>query len=201
MARVQATRQSDLPAGGRPRLWPWILGALVAGAVILIALRPGEEPTPAEVTVTHTQPPAGRVVRDAEPPPAPARPGDLARALIAQVRTEGKPYDLAGLAEQARRYQEDARLADAHLLYFFTAREGYAPSALTLGTGFDPNRFEGANNLMDQPDPVQALKWYRIAAEGGEPEALARLEALKNWAETRAREGDESAQRLLLAWQ
>lgn len=202
MAHTQATRQSDLPAREAGRPWVWVLGALVAAAVVLIVLRPGdEEPGPGEVAVSPTQPAAGRVIRDAEPTATPARPGDLARTLIAEVRAEGKPYDLNALAEQARGFQQDARLADAHLLYFFAAREGHAPSALRLGSGFDPLHFVATESLMDGPDPVQALKWYRVAAEAGAPEAEARIAALRDWVQERADGGDESARRLLLAWQ
>ena len=54
---------------------------------------------------------------------------------------------------------------------------------------------------MDEPDPFQALKWYRQAQRSGHPGANARLTALKVWAEKRAAEGDTEAERLLLQWE
>ena len=91
-------------------------------------------------------------------------------------------------------------LADAHLLHFFAAREGYAPSALVLGSTYDPKHHSETVSLIEEPDPAQAFKWYMKAAEGGEPVARERLDELREWVERAAREGDPGARRVLMQW-
>ena len=65
--------------------------------------------------------------RSREPEPAAAavddRPGAMARALIAEMRARGE-LDLQQIVDAASRAQQDGRLSDAYLLYFFAAREG-----------------------------------------------------------------------------
>lgn len=50
-------------------------------------------------------------------------PGMRARQYIEQVRANGKPYPLAQAVEKAQEYLREGSLADAHLLFFFAARE------------------------------------------------------------------------------
>ncbi|TDJ30656.1 MAG: hypothetical protein E2O57_01000, partial [Gammaproteobacteria bacterium] len=52
-------------------------------------------------------------------------PGMRAREYIAQLREKGKPYALDRIFDKANSYQREGSLADAHLLFFFSAREGY----------------------------------------------------------------------------
>ena len=93
-----------------------------------------------------------------------------------------------------------SRIADAHLLYFFAARRGHAPAAFVLAGIYDPVRFDKDRSLLGRPDPVQALKWYRVAAAQGDGEAQARLKSLESWVDARARAGDAEAERLRLSW-
>ena len=93
-----------------------------------------------------------------------------------------------------------SRIADAHLLYFFAARRGHAPAALVLAEIYDPVRFDKDRSLLGRPDPLQALKWYRVAANQGDGEAQARLKTLESWVDARARAGDAEAERLRLSW-
>ncbi|MBT8436959.1 MAG: hypothetical protein KJP11_06280, partial [Gammaproteobacteria bacterium] len=55
-------------------------------------------------------------------------PGMRAREYIKELRDQGKPYPFAEVYEKAQKYMQEGSLADAHLLYFFAAREDHVPS-------------------------------------------------------------------------
>jgi TPR repeat protein len=202
MARSQAARRDDVSTpqghGARRRPWLWAAVVVVLVAALLLLVTPvDEEPTRTSAALPDA---SSTLPIDREAARALERPGDAARALVARMRSGEEPYDLDAVAAQAADYLADGRLADAHLLYFFAAREGHTPSALALGTMFDPAYFDSAKSLWEGPDPVQALKWYQVAVDGGDAQASTRLDALKAWVEERAAAGDESAQRLMLSW-
>jgi TPR repeat protein len=89
---------------------------------------------------------------------------------------------------------------DAHLLYFFAARQGHRDAALALASLYDPVIFDPAASALEQPDPVQAHKWYLRAADAGDTTAQERLDALRLWLEEAARDGDQGARLLLMRW-
>jgi hypothetical protein len=128
------------------------------------------------------------------------KPGDEARATIADVRRQGGIKDFGALFAKAGELSKAGRMADAYLLYFYAAREGHAESAYVLGGWSDPNHFSRIENVFDDPNPLQALKWYRIAASDGNKDAQNRLRELQKWVEARARTGDIQAQQLLLSF-
>lgn len=92
-------------------------------------------------------------------------PGMRARDYIEQLRVAGKPYPLSEAYEKAQEYQLEGSLADAHLLYFFAAREGHLPAIMVMAEMADPRLYQSQNSLLDQADLMQAYKWYRKAAE------------------------------------
>jgi hypothetical protein len=128
------------------------------------------------------------------------RPGEEARALIATMRAPNAEEDLDTVFRKAGESLKRGRIADAHLLYFFAARRGHAPAAFVLAGIYDPVRFDKDRSLLERPDPLQALKWYRVAAEQGDGEAQARLKSLESWVDAKARAGDAEAERLRLSW-
>jgi TPR repeat protein len=143
---------------------------------------------------TRAQPPA------AEPVPEPLAEGAEARSTIAELRAQPDGPDLDAAFSRAWRLQQQGRLVDAHLLYFFAAREGSVPAAVALAAMYDPVDFNPASNALDQPDATQAHKWYRRAADAGDVTAKARLEALRRWVEAAAEAGDIEARALLMRW-
>jgi TPR repeat protein len=172
--------------------------ALVGGAVGYFFLTRRSAP-PVPVSKIDPSPPASS--QRQEPQGAQAeRAGDQARAIIAQIREQGADVDLPELYERAEQFKDQGLLADSHLLHFYAAREAYAPSALALGTSYDPNYHSAEVSLMDEPDPAQAHKWYTKAVEGGDPAARERLAELRVWVEESARAGDPQARRLLMQW-
>ncbi len=132
--------------------------------------------------------------------PQAGKPGEEARLLIAEVRRPGQKPDLDTLFIRGDEFARQGRLTDAYLLYLFAARQGYAPAAFTLGSLSDPNHHSPKISPLDKPDPVQAFKWYRLAADKGHIQAKDRLLRLREWVEAQARAGDRQAQQLMLSW-
>ena len=125
-------------------------------------------------------------------------PGMRARQYVEKLRAVGKPYPLALVYEKAQGYLQEGSLADAHLLYFFAAREDYLPAMMMMGQMSDPTIFQAENSLLDDADAIQAYKWYRQAAEMGHQPASERVASLRQWAQDEAEEGNSHARQLLL---
>ncbi len=125
-------------------------------------------------------------------------PGMRARKYIKDLRDQGKPYPFAQVYEKAQKYMQEGSLADAHLLYFFAAREDHVPSIMKLAEMSDPTLFRAEDALMDDADVIQAYKWYRKADEMGHQLASERVDGLQQWASKAAEDGNPHARQLLL---
>ena len=125
-------------------------------------------------------------------------PGMRARQFIEQLRADGEPYPFPEIFAKADQYQLQGSLADAHLLYFFGAREGHLRAIMKMGEMSDPNLFLAQDSLLDQADAIQSYKWYRKAALMGHQPAADRVIVLHQWAQTESRLGNTTAQQLLL---
>ena len=125
-------------------------------------------------------------------------PGMRARQFVKQLRSEGRPYPLGVIYEKAQRFRQDGSLADAHLLFFFAAREDHLPAMMVMGEMSDPTLFRAENSLLDNADVIQAYKWYQKAAEKGYQPASERVVGLHQWALDEAESGNSYARQLLL---
>ena len=125
-------------------------------------------------------------------------PGMRARQYIEQLRADGKPYPLPQVFEKAQKYLQEGSLADAHLLYFFAAREEHLPAIMQLGEMSDPTLFRAEDSLLDHADVVQSYKWYQKAASMGHQAAAERIDSLQQWAIVEAEAGNSHARQLLL---
>ena len=125
-------------------------------------------------------------------------PGMRARQFVKQLRSEGRPYPLGVVYEKAQRFRQDGSLADAHLLFFFAAREDHLPAMMVMGEMSDPTLFRAENSLLDDADVIQAYKWYQKAAEKGYQPASERVVGLHQWALDEAESGNSYARQLLL---
>jgi hypothetical protein len=141
-------------------------------------------------------------------PPQPADRGQPANAGAVAVTPEparaaptGAGAELDAAFEQARELQAAGQLDDAHVLFFFGARQGHARSAFAYAEVNDPNHHSPETSMLDEPDAFQAFRWYTAALDGGVDDAAGRLDALREWAETAAAAGDAEAERLLLQWE
>lgn len=200
------------PTPHRPRRAPWALIALVVVlTLVAIWLVPEDERAPpalpplpqqqaAEPAAPAPAEPEATTAEGTEPADeTPAAEGDIARAYITSQRASGAP-DLPAAYTEAERLRAAGQLTDAWLIHFYAARLGHAPSALVLGTLSDPTYFDAGLGILDAPDPAQAVKWYKSAADAGDAEAARRLQNLRNRIERDAAAGDVDAQRLVLQW-
>jgi len=125
-------------------------------------------------------------------------PGLRAREYIVEIRAGGNPYPLASIFEQASSFQEQGNLADAHLLYFFSAREDYIPAIMKMGEMADPTLFRAEDSLLDQADAIQAYKWYKKAVALGHEPGTDGLNNLKQWATAESNLDNPEARQLML---
>ena len=188
--------------GSSSRRNPLIWISLAVIGLILFVLLSGDrgdsmsrDADEAAVTneVVTTDETVGAIERD-----LPVPPGMRARQYVAQLRSEGKPYPLDLVYEKARVFHQEGSLADAHLLFFFAAREDHLPAMMVMGEMSDPTRFRAADSLLDNADVIQAYKWYQRAAERGYQPASDRVVDLRQWATDAAEAGNSDARQLLL---
>jgi TPR repeat protein len=125
-------------------------------------------------------------------------PGMRARQYIAEIREGNQPYPLVTMYDRGSGYQNEGSLADAHLLYFFSAREGYLPAMMKLGELADPELYRSEDSLLDRADVIQAYKWYQKAATLGHEPAIGRIKNLRRWATAESNLGNADARQLLL---
>jgi len=191
---MSASTESGSPSSrNNPLIWI----ALVVVGLILFVFFSGDrgqsriavEPRDSEESVVA----AGTIERSLLVPP-----GMRARQYIEQLRNQGPPFPLDEVHEKAVEYQGQGSLADAHLLYFFAAREDHLPSIMTMGEMSDPIRFRAENSLLDNADVIQAHKWYQKAAALGDQMAAERISGLREWAKDAATAGNSQARQLLI---
>ena len=104
------------------------------------------------------------------------------------------------LLDMAAEGNADARSLAAQLLRK-AVRQRNGEAALTMGRYFDPRELSpGRLRQRERPDPSNAYKSYRAAKKLGAADATEDLTALKEWAESKAADGDAEAQQLLDAW-
>jgi TPR repeat protein len=180
-----------------PLIWIAVIVAFLIGYMVFSGGRKAPLSGSGEAEAPAT-PPTG-LIQDVQAPTA-DKPGDTARAIVAEIREKGGKFNLTWVYNKADRLLKEKKLTDAYLLYFFAAREGHAPSALVLGKLADPQFHSAETSPLDKPDLVQALKWYQMASERGETEAKDHLQKLRQRIEADARGGDSVAQQLMLDW-
>ena len=186
----------------------WVLAALAAAALLgWYFLSPSAPPgagvpsaNSRTVAAPETEPAvvAGDVSRG-EPAGGENARGDLGRAIIEELRGEGR-VDLEPVFERAERFQAVGMLADAYLLHFYAARQGHPQAALALARMYDPKTFSRQSSILEAPDVGQAHKWYHLAARAGDAGAQRELADLRGRVEQAAARGDEDSRRLMMQW-
>jgi TPR repeat protein len=193
-------------ASASNRLW-LIISAVMAVTIVAVFMVPdGKEqardipmppapvsPAPAASVDNPVSAPAPEPVSAETPTP---RAGEAARKFLA----ESPDLDAGAIYQRAQAFRQDGRTEDAWLLYFKAAREGSAAAAMALAEQADPAYFDPRQSLFDEPDLVQAHKWYELAKRHGSEKAGERLDKLMKHLEQAAAGGDRQAQLLLAKW-
>ena len=203
------------PGAKTPLILAAILLLTVIGGVLYLSVdsvAPDGDPQTSSPTVASADSSRESFV-DTPPPPRPApapppistlpkqeRPGAEARRIIAEIRSGARAADLDAVFREANGFRDSGQETDAHLLYFYAAKNGHPDAMFILGAAYDPLHFAAASNAMDEPIPDQAHKWYRLAAGAGVEAADARLDALRSWVARAAANGDRDARQLLERW-
>lgn len=133
--------------------------------------------------------------------PARQNPGNSARKLIAGFKAKKGIAILKQAIESADKFQAKGMYTDAYLLYFFAARGGDNSAAQVLAKMHDPVYHSKQTSMLDQPDLVQAYKWYQRAARGGQATTQNDLNDFRARVEQMAAGDDSEAKQLSLQWQ
>ena len=176
-----------------PLIW---IALVVIGLIVFVFLSGERGQSMISRGVDSNEETAGTIERNLLVPP-----GMRAREYIDQLRDNGKPYPLDVAYDKAEQYLADGSLADAHLLYFFAAREDYLPAIMKMAEMSDPTIFRAQDSLLDHADVIQAYKWYRKAADLGHQEAIVRIDGLHQWALAEADAENPHAKQFLLNFQ
>ncbi len=189
-------KQTGSSVGRNPLIW---IALAIIGLIIFVfvsgdRVSPVTDIAPGESTESpDSGETSGTIERSLLVPP-----GMRARQDIEQLRNDGKPYPLTAVFEKAQAYRQEGSLADAHIMFFFAAREDHVPAIMKMAEMSDPMLFRAESSLLDSADAIQAYKWYRKAASMGYQPASERVSSLQRWANTEAELGNPYARQLLL---
>jgi TPR repeat protein len=98
----------------------------------------------------------------------------------------------AAYTDVAAAMQRAGRHDDALLLLELAAERGHVPAMTALAKLYDPATFR-AGQPFSAPDPRQAARLYRDAAQGGDAAAAPLREALRTTLQAAAEGGDQIA--------
>jgi hypothetical protein len=137
----------------------------------------------AEDTVSVAVGPRETVAAITAPPPR----AEVPTAALPQVDLPKKPVqsqtqaaalptqEEAILLERGREVLKQGSIAAARLIFEELARRGSAVGALALARSYDPAHLPSAAASVLAPNMAVALKWYKRAAQLGNPDAKRRL--------------------------
>nr|HMN81962.1 hypothetical protein [Burkholderiaceae bacterium] len=164
----------------------WIAIGLVAlllagGLAWWLWPRPGDDRPPEQADDATKQEPAKDVDE-----PAPTL--DSVRKFI------GTQPPIGDALAMARKLAEAGKLPDAQfLLLRYGAEQGNAAAARQVGTMYDPATFNKDTSPFPGPNPTEAARWYRQAAEAADAEAAYRYGMLLKSGGTDEDNGPEKA--------
>jgi len=109
-----------------------------------------------------------------------------------EVATAPEP---AAAREKAAALGQRGKLLDCQfLLYKYAGEKGDTESARTLGTWYDPDTWSKDKSPLPAPNPGEAARWHKQAAEAGDAESQFRYAMLLKLGRTDAADGPEQAQ-------
>ncbi len=123
--------------------------------------------------------------------PGQAMTMDACRRLVAS-----NPEPAAAKGEADKLAKKGALLDCQFLLYRYAAEKGDNGSARVLGTFYDPDTWSKDKSPLPAPNPMEAARWHKQAAEAGDAESEYRYGMLLKLGRTDAADGPEQG----LAW-
>ena len=196
-----ATEDQDQQPQQNSKLWLTI-GVIVIITAIAVWLIPGNKTKSPDIPKPTSEIAPIQGIQPEPVAPNTTSPneteGHRARQLIAEHKATGG--ELEDLYQKAQQLQKEGALADAYLLFFYSARNGHPDASLTLGKQADPAFYSAGSSVLDHADMVQAYKWYKLAENNGNSEASPLLQKLHEYVADQAETGSPVAQSLALQW-
>lgn len=90
----------------------------------------------------------------------------------------GKPAADAAAAQFQRLAQAKKLLDGQFLLLRYAAEQGHVASAREVGRMYDPATYSKETSALPEPNPIEAARWLKLAAQGGDAEAQYRYAIL-----------------------
>ena len=105
--------------------------------------------------------------------------------------------DAAAAREKAEALASSGKLLDGQFLLFkYAAEHGDIKAARAMGVFYDPHTWAKEKSPLPAPNPLEAARWYKMAAEGGDAESQYRYGMLLKEGGTDDANGPEMA----VAW-
>lgn len=110
-------------------------------------------------------------------------------------RLVGSAPEPAAARTRAEGLAKGGKLLDCQfLLYKYAGEKGDRDAARVLGGFYDPDTWSKEKSPLPSPNPLEAARWHKQAAEAGDPEAQFRYGMLLKLGRTDATDGPEQAQ-------
>lgn len=182
------TVHADTGGGGKTKLWASLaVLLLVAGAAAFFMMK-RDEAAPVQAAA-----PAASQASAPESPPSAAAPAG--ETTLASIRADlAASPDAASARAKADALAKEGRLLDGQfLLYKYAGEKGDREAARAMGGFYDPATWSKERSPMPAPNPVEAARWLKQAAEAGDAEAQYRLGMLLKGGGTDELDGPEQA--------
>jgi hypothetical protein len=103
--------------------------------------------------------------------------------------------EAAAARGQAEKLGQQGKLLDCQfLLYKYAGEKGDRDAARMLGTWYDPDTWSKDKSPLPAPNPTEAARWHKLAAEAGDAQSQYRYGMLLKLGRTDASDGPEQAQ-------
>jgi TPR repeat protein len=106
----------------------------------------------------------------------------------------GNPEPAAARVQAEKLAKKNELLDCQFLLFKYAGEKGDNGSARILGTFYDPDTWSKDKSPLPAPNPLEAARWHKQAAEAGDAESQYRYGMLLKLGRTDATDGPEQAQ-------
>ena len=167
-----------------------------------------QQPAAAPPVAEPPAPATGRITLPLDAATGPSAPPVQTQAQIAEqpaptarLAAPALRPPVSPLTQRAEEFLSIGDFSSARLLFEQAFEQGDAAAAAGYAKTFDPIFYQESGVIGLNPDPEQAVEWYRKAIEAGDRNARPRLERLMTWLQRRSASNDDEARRVLEALQ